>query len=155
MTIEDWQALIIEVIDKPLGISAWRLIDQSMINRFADATGDRQAIHVDPEFAKSGPFGATVAHGFLLLSLVPELLYPILEARAVDKIWVNYGSDKLRFITPVIVDSEVRIHVTLAKAEEKSPLSLLSQCDVNMEIKGQTKPAFFSESLFMLVDKAN
>lgn len=151
MTIEDWQALI----DKPLGISAWRLIDQSMINRFADATGDRQAIHVDPEFAKSGPFGATVAHGFLLVSLVPELLYPILEARAVDKIWVNYGSDKLRFITPVIVNSEVRIHVTLAKAEEKSPLSLLLQCDVNMEIKGQTKPAFFSESLFMLVDKAN
>ena len=96
-----------------------------------------------------------MAHGLLLVSLVPELFYPILEARAVNKIWVNYGSDKLRFVTPVIVDGEVRIDVTLAKAEEKSPSPLLLQCDVNMEIKGQTKPAFFSESLFMLVDKPN
>lgn len=149
MTTDDWQ----KVIGQRLGTSVWQHIDQIKINEFAEVTGDHQAIHVDTEFAKSGPFGTTVAHGFLLLSIVPELIYPILQKQAVGKVWLNYGSNKLRFINPVKVDSDVRIHVSLSGVEEKGPGAHLLQCDTTMEIKGQEKPAFISESLFMLLDK--
>jgi acyl dehydratase len=150
MSTDEWQKLL----GQPLGTSDWQHIDQQKINEFASVTGDHQAIHVDTEFAKSGPFGTTVAHGFLLVSIVPELIYPILKEQAADKVWLNYGSNKLRFVNPVKVDSDVRIHVVLAKVEEKGPGAHLLQCDINMEIKGQDKPAFISESLFMLLDKS-
>ena len=149
MKTEDWHRFL----GQTLGTSPWQTINQQKINEFADVTGDHQAIHVDPEFAKSGPFGATVAHGFLLISIVPEMIYPILKEQASDKVWLNYGSNKLRFINPVKVNSEVRIHVTLAKVEEKEAGAHLLQCDVTMEIRGEEKPAFISESLFMLLDK--
>ena len=140
------------VIGTEVGVSDWVLIDQDRINRFADATMDHQFIHVDPEQA-TPVFGSTIAHGFLSLSLVAGIPFDqeiglVLEG---TKMGLNYGLDKVRFLSPVPVDSEVRIRMKCIDISEKNPGQYLAKTEVTMEIKGDEKPAFVAETLSMFV----
>lgn len=132
---------------KELGSSDWLLIDQARINLFAEATGDFQFIHVDPVKAAQTPFGSTIAHGFLSLSLIPKLMESLFVAPEGTKMAVNYGLDSVRFIQPVKVDSRVRLKVTLAEVTEKKPGQWLLKATATLEIEGQDKPAFIAEPL--------
>ncbi len=140
-----------EHIGREVGVSGWLLVDQERINRFADATGDHQFIHVDPERAAETPFGAAIAHGFLTLSLLAPLAGEggIRLANAVMNI--NYGLDKLRFISPVKAGSRIRARFELAGAEEKKPGHHLLRHNVTVEIEGENKPALVAEWLGMTV----
>lgn len=109
-----------QYVGKELGHSEWVKIDQQRINLFAEATGDFQFIHVDPEKAAKTPFGGTIAHGFLTLSLIPKLIEDILVLPQGLKMVVNYGLDSVRFIQPVKVDSRVRLKVKLGEVTEKN-----------------------------------
>jgi len=140
------------VIGTQVGVSDWVLIDQDRINKFADATMDHQFIHVDPEQA-TPIFGSTIAHGFLSLSLVAGIPFDqeiglVLEG---TKMGLNYGLDKVRFLSPVPVDSEVRIRMKCIDISEKNPGQYLAKTEVTMEIKGVEKPAFVAETLSMFV----
>ena len=140
------------VIGTEVGVSDWILIDQDRINKFADATMDHQFIHVDPEQA-TPVFGSTIAHGFLSLSLVAGIPFDqeiglVLEG---TKLGLNYGLDKVRFLSPVPVDSEVRIRMKCIDISEKNPGQYLAKTEVTMEIKGIEKPAFVAETLSMFV----
>lgn len=140
------------VIGTEVGVSDWVLIDQDRINKFADATMDHQFIHVDPEQA-TPVFGSTIAHGFLSLSLVAGIPFYqeiglVLEG---TKMGLNYGLDKVRFLSPVPVDSEVRIRMKCIDISEKNPGQYLAKTEVTMEIKGIEKPAFVAETLSMFV----
>ena len=140
------------VIGSEVGVSDWVLIDQDRINKFADATMDHQFIHVDPEQA-TPVFGSTIAHGFLSLSLVAGIPFDqeiglVLEG---TKMGLNYGLDKVRFLSPVPVDSEVRIRMKCIDISEKNPGQYLAKTEVTMEIKGVEKPAFVAETLSMFV----
>ena len=140
------------VIGTQVGVSDWVLIDQDRINKFADATMDHQFIHVDPEQA-TPIFGSTIAHGFLSLSLVAGIPFDqeiglVLEG---TKMGLNYGLDKVRFLSPVSVDSEVRIRMKCIDISEKNPGQYLAKTEVTMEIKGVEKPAFVAETLSMFV----
>ncbi|MEW6461624.1 putative enoyl-CoA hydratase 1 [Pseudomonas sp. THAF187a] len=134
-------------VGKELGKSEWLTIDQERINQFAECTGDHQFIHVDPEKAKLTPFGTTIAHGFLSLSLVPMLMEKIMIMPQGLKMAVNYGLDSVRFIQPVKVDSRVRLVVTLTDATEKNPGQWLLKARAVLEIEGQEKPAYIAEPL--------
>ena len=140
------------IIGKEVGTSDWIIIDQDRINKFADATMDHQFIHVDPEQAEP-IFGSTIAHGFLSLSLVAGIPFQqeigmILEG---TKMGLNYGLDKVRFLSPVPVNSEVRIVMKCLSINEKNPGQFLAKNEVTMEIKGVEKPAFVAETLSMFV----
>ncbi|MGE8457466.1 MAG: MaoC family dehydratase, partial [Pseudomonas alloputida] len=121
--------------------------DQQRINLFAEATGDFQFIHVDPEKAAKTPFGGTIAHGFLTLSLIPKLIEDILVLPQGLKMVVNYGLDSVRFIQPVKVDSRVRLKVKLGEVTEKKPGQWLLKAIATLEIEGEEKPAYIAESL--------
>ena len=136
-----------DYIGKELGSSDWLTIDQERINQFAECTGDHQFIHVDPEKAKLTPFGTTIAHGFLSLSLVPMLMENIMIMPQGLKMAVNYGLDSVRFIQPVKVNSKVRLVVTLTDATEKNPGQWLLKARAVLEIEGQEKPAYIAEPL--------
>jgi acyl dehydratase len=129
-----------------IGVSEWMTIDQDMINKFADATGDHQFIHINPEMAKMTPFGTTIAHGFLTLSLFPVLAskadMPTLEG---VKMGVNYGGNKTRFLAPVKVNSNVRGRFTLLDFEEKRPGQFQQTLQYTLEIEGEEKPALICE----------
>lgn len=130
---------------KELGTTDWLTIDQARINTFADATGDHQWIHVDPERAKTGPFGATIAHGYLTMSLSNYFLPQIVEVRGVS-MGINYGVDKVRFPNPVRVGSRVRGRAQLATVE---PIKggVQAKLIITIDIEGQEKPACVIESL--------
>ena len=134
-----------ELVGQDIGSSDWLLIDQARINLFAEATGDHQWIHVDPERAQSGPFGTTVAHGFLTLSLLPLLFE---QGFAIDdvKMGINYGLNKVRFIAPVRVGSRLRGRFALKSWE---PLEGGAQLVVEstIELEGSAKPACVAESV--------
>ncbi|WP_122434194.1 MaoC family dehydratase [Pseudomonas viridiflava] len=136
-------------IGKELGCSDWLTIDQERINLFAEATGDFQFIHVDPVKAANTPFGATIAHGFLTLSLIPQLMGDLLVLPEGMKMVINYGLDTVRFVQPVLVNSRVRLKVELTDAIEKKPGQWLLKATTTMEIEGQEKPAFVAEPLSM------
>ncbi|TLX55270.1 MaoC family dehydratase [Stutzerimonas nosocomialis] len=136
-----------DYIGKDLGRSEWLTIDQDRIDRFADCTGDHQFIHVDPEKAKLTPFGTTIAHGFLSLSLIPALMGDLLVRPEGMKMGINYGLDSVRFIQPVKVGSRVRLNVTLLDAYEKNPGQWLLKARAEMEIEGGEKPAYIAETL--------
>ncbi|MBA1229828.1 MaoC family dehydratase [Pseudomonas viridiflava] len=136
-------------IGKELGCSDWLTIDQERINLFAEATGDFQFIHVDPVKAAQTPFGATIAHGFLTLSLIPQLMSDLLVLPEGMKMVINYGLDSVRFVQPVLVNSRVRLKVELTDATEKKPGQWLLKATTTMEIDGQEKPAFVAEPLSM------
>ena len=136
-----------DYVGKELGKSEWLTIDQQRINQFAECTGDHQFIHVDPEKAKLTPFGTTIAHGFLSLSLVPMLMEKIMIMPQGLKMAVNYGLDSVRFIQPVKVNSKVRLVVTLVDANEKNPGQWLLKAKAVLEIEGSAKPAYIAEPL--------
>jgi acyl dehydratase len=143
-SIEELTALV----GTHLGYSEYRPVTQEQVNLFADATGDHQWIHVDPERAAKGPFGHTIAHGYLTLSLIPVLLGGMLHVEGVT-MGVNYGTNKVRFTSPVPVGSEIRAGATLASAEEVAN-GIQIAMDVTVEIKGTTKPACFAQVLSRL-----
>lgn len=136
---------LLEALNREVGVrrySKWLLVDQSMIDRFADATLDRQFIHVEPERAVATPFGGTVAHGFLTLSLLTHLESTISRPSMPQwKLGVNYGLDKVRFIAPVRSGSRVRAASSLQAIEEKAPGRFQQTLDVEVEIAGQEKVA--------------
>lgn len=134
-------------IGKDLGHSEWLTIDQKRINQFAECTGDHQFIHVDPEKAKRTPFGTTIAHGFLSLSLIPVLSEKLLVLPEGLKMGINYGLDSVRFIQPVPVNSRVRLALTVLDVTEKNPGQWLIKARATLEIEGQAKPAYVAESL--------
>lgn len=135
-----------ELVGKPLGSSEWVLVDQAMIDKFADATGDHQFIHVDEEKARLTPFGGTIAHGFLTLSL-----FPLLMAKsdcphpAGVKMGVNYGGNKVRFLAPVRSGRRVRGHFKLLEIDEKRPGQWQQTLEFTIEIEGEEKPALMAE----------
>lgn len=139
---------LVASIGQEVGVSDWILIDQARINAFADCTEDHQFIHIDPEAAAKTPFGGTIAHGFLTLSLMSQMSYqatPVLENVAMG---VNYGFDKLRFIQPVPAGSRVRGRFKLLSAEDKGGRWLIKH-EVTVEIDGIEKPALIAEWLGM------
>ena len=136
-----------DYIGKDLGHSQWITIDQQRINQFAECTEDHQFIHVDPEKAKKTPFGGTIAHGFLSLSLIPKLMEDILVVPEGLKMVVNYGLDSVRFIQPVKVNSRVRLKVELTEVTEKKPGQWLLKATTTLEIEGSEKPAYIAEPL--------
>ena len=133
-------------IGQPLGTSDWLTVDQAMIDKFADATGDHQFIHVDPEKAKLTPFGGTIAHGFLSLSLMPVLTQMTDMPRPEGiKMGVNYGGNKTRFLSPVRSGKRVRGHFKLLDLEEKRPGQWQQIVEYTLEIEGEDKPALIAE----------
>ncbi|HON59081.1 MAG TPA: MaoC family dehydratase [Smithella sp.] len=139
------------MIGQDNGTSDWVLIDQERVNLFADATDDHQWIHVDVEQAKQGPFGGTIAHGFLILSLTPLFSSSGKYLPEGMKMVLNYGLNKVRFIAPVPVGSRVRSKMILAGVEEKDPGRLLVTTTHTIEIEGQEKPACIAETLAMFM----
>jgi acyl dehydratase/putative sterol carrier protein len=133
--------------ERDFGASKWVTVDQQHIDLFADATGDHQWIHVDPEAARAGPFGGTIAHGYLSLSLLPVLLSDVIEVSD-QTMGVNYGIDRLRFTAPVPSGSDVRAHARLLSAEPKGD-GILYKVGVRIEVRGQEKPAMVGEVLFL------
>jgi len=136
-----------DYVGKELGRSDWLTIDQNRINQFAECTGDHQFIHVDPVKAKLTPFGGTIAHGFLSLSLIPVLLESLMLVPQGMKMAVNYGLDSVRFIQPVKVDSRVRLAAKVLDITEKRPGQWLIKIEATLEIDGEQKPAYIAESL--------
>ncbi len=136
-----------------LGVSDWFEIDQQRINQFADVTLDHQFIHVDPIAAAKTPFGGTVAHGFLSLSLLPFLMKDLTIKPENTVMGVNYGFDSLRFLTPVAVGSSVRAAVELGDVTQKRPGQYLLNYHVTLEIKGAEKPALVAKWLTMIFTK--
>ncbi len=128
-----------------LGTSDWLQIDQARIDGFAEATGDHQWIHVDPVRAKDGPFGATIAHGYLTLSLVPLLTQQSYDVRGIAGA-LNYGLGKVRFPHPVVVNSRVRSHSTLTSVSEV-PGGVQAVVTCTIEIEGAPKPACIAETI--------
>jgi len=141
---------LLAAVGKPLGASDWLEIRQDRIDGFADATGDHQWIHVDPERAKSGPFGKTIAHGYLTLSLVNCFLPQIIEVRGVS-MGVNYGCDKVRFPAPVPVGSRVRGVGQLVAAEEVKGGAVQATVRVTVEIEGGERPACVVDTISRFV----
>ena len=133
-------------IGQELGVSDWVTVDQDMIDKFAEATGDHQFIHVDVEKAKMTPFGGTIAHGFLTLSLLPRLAAEADMPRPEGvKMGVNYGGNKVRFLTPVKSGSRVRGRFKLLDIEEKRPGQWQQTQEFTVEIEGESKPALIAE----------
>ncbi len=131
--------------------TSWLEIDQQRVNLFADATGDHQFIHVDPEKAARTPFGTTVAHGYLTLALLPMLSKEIAVLPEGTAMAFNYGVNKVRFPSPVKVGSEVRLRSKILGVTEKSPGRILVNARATIEIRGENKPALVAETLVMYV----
>jgi len=141
-----------DYIGKEVGVTDWVEVDQDRINKFADATGDHQYIHIDPERAAQTPFGTTIAHGFLTLSMIPMLSAENGGLKLENAVMgINYGLDKVRFINPVKVGSKIRGRFTLTGVEEKKPKHFLLKHTVTIDIEGEDKPALIAESLGMTV----
>lgn len=134
--------------DRDLGASEWETIDQEQINRFAEATHDHQWIHVDPDMAAQGPFGTTVAHGYLTLSMLPYFVSQVLSVTDV-KMGINYGTEKIRFTAPVPVGSQVRLKATLRGSERRGE-GVLYRLGIEVEIRDAEKPALVGEVLYLV-----
>jgi len=132
-------------VGSDLGASAWIAIDQAAIDTFADVTDDHQFIHVDPEAAARTPFGGTVAHGFLTLSLLSRMAADVMLVPDTLKMGVNYGFDRVRFIAPVKSGKRVRGHFRLSIAEEKRSGQWQFVHSVSIEIEGEDKPALTAD----------
>jgi acyl dehydratase len=128
-------------------VSEWITVSQEMIDKFADATGDHQFIHIDQEKAKLTPFGTTIAHGFLTLSLLPQMAMKNADAPRLDgvKMGVNYGGNKVRFLAPVPSGSRVRGRSKITEFEEKRPGQYQYTTETTVEIEGSEKPAMIAE----------
>ena len=134
------------LVGRQIGLSSWHLVDQSRINIYADVIDDHQFIHVDPERARrETPFGTTIAHGFLIMSLLSIMSYEVMPAIEGTTMGVNYGFDKLRFVSPVRAGSRVRGLFTLTEAKLRKPKELQSRTNVTVEIEGEDKPALVAD----------
>lgn len=136
-------------VGKETGLSDWIVIDQMRINQFADVTEDQQFIHVDPEAAKMTPFGSTIAHGFLSLSMLSKLAAGNVLILEGIRMGVNYGFDKVRFVAPVKSGRRIRGRFTLMSADEKAPGQWQFKYAAKVEIEGEDKPALMAEWLTM------
>ena len=132
-------------VGQEVGVSPWILVSQADIDTFADVTGDHQFIHVDPEAAKATPFGGTIAHGFLTLSLLSQMAAHVMLRPDNVKMAVNYGFEKVRFIAPVRSGKRVRGRFTLARMDEKNPGQFQFVHHVVVEIEGEDKPALTAD----------
>lgn len=139
-----------KLIGKELFVSDWTQVTQEQINKFADATMDHQWIHVDVEKAAKGPFGKTIAHGFLTLSHIPFFSYQVPLKFEGAKMSINYGLNKVRFLNPVISGSKIRDRIVLTAIEEKPDNRILITQTHTIEIEGQDKPACVAELLGMI-----
>ena len=139
------------LVGTELSLSDWLLIDQDRIDQFAAVTGDHQWIHVNREAAAAGPFGATIAHGYLTLSLIPMLSKQdyLMQDGVIGGL--NYGLDKLRFLTPVKCGARVRLRVKMLSAEDKGPGRTLISNECTVEIEGEAKPALVATTLVMVL----
>jgi acyl dehydratase len=133
--------------ERDLGASDWETIDQKQIDLFAEATHDHQWIHVDPDMAAQGPFGTTVAHGYLSLSMLPYFVSQVLNVTDV-RMGINYGTEKVRFTAPVPVNSQVRLKATLLGSERRGQ-GVLYRLGVEIEIRDSEKPALVGEVLYL------
>jgi len=141
-------------VGKETGVSSWYTITQHQIDQFAEATHDEQYIHTDPERAKHSPFGGTIAHGFLSLSLLSAISYEAAIDLQGSVMGLNYGFDKVRFLAPVKVGKKVRGRMSLASVVEKKPNHFLYAWDVIVEIEGESAPALIARWLTMtIIDK--
>ena len=142
VSLEAYQAMV----GREIGVSSWHLVDQGRIDVYADVIDDHQFIHVDPERAKrETAFGTTIAHGFLTMSLLSIMSYEVMPVIEGTTMGVNYGFDKLRFISPVRSGSRVRGRFTLAEAKLRKPKELQSLTHVTVEIEGEEKPALVAD----------
>jgi acyl dehydratase len=130
-----------------LGWSEWHVIDQGQVNLFADATGDHQWIHVDPERAASGPFGAAIAHGYLTLSIIPAILHEVIRVEGF-KFGVNYGCNKVRFPSPVKVGSKLRLGAAVGSVEEVGGDGVQVVLDITIETEGSEKPSCVAQVVY-------
>ncbi|HTO65732.1 MAG TPA: MaoC family dehydratase [Bradyrhizobium sp.] len=133
------------MVGEEIGVSSWHVVDQKRIDHYADVIEDHQFIHVDPERAKETPFGTTVAHGFLTMSLLSIMSYEVMPVIEGTTMGVNYGFDKLRFISPVRSGRRVRGRFVLAEAKLRKPTELQSRTNVTVEIEGEDRPALIAD----------
>jgi acyl dehydratase len=138
-----------DYVDRDLAPSEWLTIDQDRITAFANATLDHQYIHVDEEKAARTPFGSTIAHGYLTMSLISHFASQCGIRPENTVMAINYGSDKVRFLQPVKVNSRIRAHAVLQDAEEKNPGQVLLKTRFTIEIEGEKKPAMVADILSM------
>jgi acyl dehydratase len=150
MTLDDLR----RAIGTTVGPTPWLPIDQERIDAFAEATGDRQWIHVDRERAAAGPFGGTIAHGYLTLSLIAPAHFDLAAFPAVGVTVVNYGLDKVRFVSPVRSGARVRTRIELLELADRRGGRWLLRTRSTVEIEGGEKPALTAEGLFLLVQEA-
>jgi acyl dehydratase len=139
-----------KLIGKEIFISDWTQVTQEQINQFADSTKDHQWIHVDAEKAAKGPFGKTVAHGFLTLSHLPFFSYQVPLKFKGPKMLINYGLDKVRFINPVISGAKIRDRIVMSSLEQKPDNRILMTQTHTIEIEWQEKPACIAQALTMI-----
>ncbi len=147
VTIEE----LTRLVGSDVGVSRWFLIDQKRIDAFADSTEDWQFIHVDPEAAKATPFGATIAHGFLTLSMLSAFAYDALPLVSGVAMGVNYGFEKVRFVSPVRAGSRIRGRFRQEALTLRSPREYQSRRTVTVEIEGEQKPALVADWLSLYV----
>jgi acyl dehydratase len=146
VSLETYQGMV----GKEVGVSAWHLIDQQRIDTYADVIEDHQFIHVDPKRARETAFGTTIAHGFLTMSLLSIMSYQVMPVIEGTTMGVNYGFDKLRFISPVRSGKRVRGRFVLAEAKLRKPNELASRTHVTVEIEGEDKPALVADWLGLI-----
>lgn len=145
-------AELMGMVGSEIGVSEWFTISQDRIDAFADATLDHQFIHVDPaRAAAESPFGVTIAHGFLTLSLLPHLGSAARLLPEGAKVQINYGAEKVRFLAPVPVDSRIRARVALSDVTERRPGQFLIKQMVTVEIEGSDRPALVAETLTLAI----
>ena len=137
-------------LGQTFGPTDWIAIDQDRINTFADATGDHQWIHVDPERAAAGPFGGTIAHGFMTLALLPRLQHQMYTVNGI-KMAINYGLNKVRFPAPVPVGSRVRAQTSLVSVDDVGNGAVQATMSTTVEIDGSPKPACVAESIIRFI----
>jgi Acyl dehydratase len=146
MTLDELQTYT----GKEVGVSEWFTLDQDRINRFADVTEDHMFLHVNPEAAKATPFGGTIAHGLLTLSMVPAMAYQAMPGVSGTKMGVNYGYNKVRFMAPVKSGKRIRGRFVVKALEPQSGGRMQILQDVTVEIEGEPKPALIAEWVTMV-----
>jgi len=153
MALADYRlGTVDQFVGRELGTSDWVTVDQARIDRFAACTGDHQWIHVDVERARrESPFGGTIAHGYLTLSLLAAMVTDIGLVPSDAKAALNYGLDKVRFVAPVRADARVRGRMNLISAERQNGGRMLLKAQCTMEIEGETKPALIADLLCMVI----
>ncbi len=153
MSIEGYRLTTVQqFVGRELGVSAWITIDQARINEFAECTNDHQWIHVDVERSnRESPFGTTIAHGYLTLSLLAPLQFEVGVIPDDARQAVNYGLERVRFMAPVKVGARIRMRVVLLSTEDKGKGRVLLKTQNTFEIEGEEKPALIAESLAMVM----